>query len=149
MVCGAPGIDRGSVSFPFLLSPALFQIGTHNGARVNRTVKGTLMNADHEDKKEGFKGSNDSMNGIEEKESMKKELKFFDNPQKNKRFAVIFFISLVVILIVDLFIHKHAEFHWTGIPEFYALFGFISCVLLIFIAKILRMIIKRDENYYD
>ena len=81
--------------------------------------------------------------------SVKKKVKIFNDPQKGKRFMVIFFIALVVILIVDLFIHKHAEFHWAGIPEFYALFGFVSCVLLIFIARILRMIIKRDENYYD
>ena len=80
---------------------------------------------------------------------MKKELKLFDNPKKNKRVMIIFLVSLVVILIVDLFVHKHAEFHWAGIPEFYALLGFVSCVLLIFIAKFLRMIIKRDENYYD
>ena len=80
---------------------------------------------------------------------MKKELKIFDNPQKNKRFMVIFYISLAVLLLVDFFIHKHAEFPWEEIPEFFAVYGFVSCVLFIFIAKILRLIIKRDEHYYD
>ena len=80
---------------------------------------------------------------------VKKVLKIFDKPQNVKRFLVIFYISLVVLLIVDLFIHKHAEFPWGGAPEFFAVYGFVSCVLLIFIAKILRMIIKRDEHYYD
>jgi uncharacterized PurR-regulated membrane protein YhhQ (DUF165 family) len=89
------------------------------------------------------------MNICEEKGSMKKGLKLFDKPQIAKRVMVIFFISLAILLIVDLFIHKHPEFPWAGIPEFYALFGFVSCILLIFIAKILRMIIKRDERYYD
>jgi len=33
--------------------------------------------------------------------------------------------------------------------EFFAVYGFVSCVALIFIAKILRKIVKRKENYYD
>jgi hypothetical protein len=80
---------------------------------------------------------------------MKRELKIFDKPQNVKRFLYFFFASLVVLLIVDFFIHKHAEFPWEGALDFFAAYGFISCVLLIFIAKILRLIIKRNENYYD
>ena len=78
-----------------------------------------------------------------------KELKIFDKPENVKRFLVIFYISLAVLLCVDFFIHKHAEFSWEGVPEFFAVYGFASCVLLIFIAKLLRLFIKRDENYYD
>ena len=80
---------------------------------------------------------------------MKKELKIFDKPQNVKRFLAGFYVSLMVLLIIELFVHKHAEFAWEGFPDFYAAYGFISCVLLIFIAKGLRMLIKRDEKYYD
>jgi len=58
-------------------------------------------------------------------------------------------MSLVVLLIIDLFISKHAEFPWEGAVEFYAAYGFMSCVSLIFIAKVLRFFAKRDESYYD
>ena len=80
---------------------------------------------------------------------MKRELKIFDKPQNVKRFLGGFYVFLVVLLIIDFFVHKHAEFAWEGFPDFYAAYGFISCVLLIFIAKGLRMFIKRDEKYYD
>ena len=80
---------------------------------------------------------------------MKRELKIFDKPKNVKRFLCGFYVSLVVLLIIDFFIHKHAEFEWEGFPDFYAAYGFISCVLLIFIAKGLRIFIKRDEKYYD
>lgn len=80
---------------------------------------------------------------------MKRELKIFDKPQNVKRFLGGFYVFLVVLLIIDFFVHKHAEFAWEGFPDFYAAYGFISCVLLIFIAKGLRMLIKRDEKYYD
>jgi len=80
---------------------------------------------------------------------MKKELKIFDKPENLKRFLGFFYVSLVVLLIVDIFIHKHAEFPWEDAPEFFAVYGFVSCVGLIFIAKVLRIFIKRDEHYYD
>jgi hypothetical protein len=80
---------------------------------------------------------------------MKKELKIFDRPENVKRFLGFFYVSLVVLLIVDFFIHKHADFQWEGAPDFFAVYGFVSCVGLIFIAKVLRIFIKRDEHYYD
>ena len=43
---------------------------------------------------------------------MKKELKIFDKPRNVKRFLVIFYISLAVLLIVDFVIHKHAPGAW-------------------------------------
>ena len=80
---------------------------------------------------------------------MKKELKIFDKPENVKRFLGFFYVSLVVLLIVDFFIYKHADFPWEDDPEFFAVYGFISCVSLIFIAKLLRIFTKRDEEYYD
>lgn len=80
---------------------------------------------------------------------MKRELKIFDKPENVKRFLGFFYASLVVLLIIDFFIHKHAYFPWEGIPNFFAFYGFVSCVALIFIARILRMILKRDEEYYE
>lgn len=72
----------------------------------------------------------------------------FDNPKNTRRLLVGFYISLVLLLAVDLFIHKHAEFPWEDAPFFFAAYGFVSCVALIYIAKGLRMLIKRDEAYY-
>ena len=80
---------------------------------------------------------------------MKKELTLFDNPKNVKRLLIGFYICLIVLLLIDPFIHKHAYFKWEAVPAFFAAYGFVSCVLLIFIAKILRLWIKREENYYD
>jgi hypothetical protein len=80
---------------------------------------------------------------------MKRELKIFDKPENVKRFLGGFYISLVALLIIDFFIHKHAEFPWEEAPDFFAVYGFVSCVLLIFIAKLLRLFVRRDENYYE
>lgn len=78
----------------------------------------------------------------------KKELTIFDKPHNVKRLLGVFYLSLLILLIVDFFIQKHAEFPWENVPNFFAAYGFVSCVVLIFIAKIIRLFIKRDENYY-
>lgn len=80
---------------------------------------------------------------------MKKELKIFDNPKNLKRLLGIFFSVLIILLIVDFFIPKHANFPWENAPNFFAVYGFLSYVALIFIAKGLRRFVKRDEDYYD
>ena len=80
---------------------------------------------------------------------MKKELTVFDNPKNVTRFLLVFYSCLMVLLLVDPFIHKHGDFEWENMPGFFAAYGFVSCVLLIFIARIMRLWIKRDENYYD
>lgn len=60
-----------------------------------------------------------------------------------------FYIGLLILLIIDFFIEKHGHFSWEVAPVFFAVYGFISCVSLIFIAKVLRFIVKRREDYYD
>lgn len=80
---------------------------------------------------------------------MKKEFNIFDKPENVNRFLFFFYASLLVLLVLEFFIHKHADFPWEGMPGFFAVYGFISCVALIFIAKIIRLIVKREEDYYD
>lgn len=80
---------------------------------------------------------------------MKRELKIFDKPENVKRLLRLFYASLVVLVLLDFFVHKHAEFPWEGQFGFFATYGFVSCVALIFIAKGLRRLIRRDEDYYD
>lgn len=39
---------------------------------------------------------------------------------------------------------------WNSVPAFYAIFGFFSCILIIYVAKfIAKKIVNRDINYYD
>lgn len=80
---------------------------------------------------------------------MKKELTSFDKPGNVRILLICFYISLGVLLIADFFIDKHAEFPWEAYPDFFAAYGFISCVLLIYIAKLLRRLVKRREDYYQ
>ncbi len=80
---------------------------------------------------------------------MKKELTIFDNPKNIKRLRMGFFIALVLVLVAEGFVEMHHEFSVEHFYGFFAVYGFISYVFLIFAAKILRKIIMRKEDYYD
>lgn len=44
---------------------------------------------------------------------------------------------------------KHAHYAWENWPGFYAVYGFVSCFLLVILARmVLRPLVKRDEDYY-
>ena len=78
-----------------------------------------------------------------------KELTFLDSTNNRIRVRKYFYLCLVFLLIADPFIHKHGHYSWENVPAFYAVYGFIACVSLIFIAKLLRLLVKRKEDYYD
>ena len=79
----------------------------------------------------------------------RRELTFLDSPHNQARVRKIFYFALLILLIVDLFVPKHGHFPWEAAYGFYAAYGFIGCVGLIFIAKGLRWLVKRKEDYYD
>lgn len=82
---------------------------------------------------------------------MKEEKKYiFDKPENVQRLLKAFWITLIALLVIDFFIVKHAYFPWEEWPQFYAIYGFVACVLLVLASKyLLRPIVKRKEDYYD
>jgi hypothetical protein len=80
---------------------------------------------------------------------MKNELKIFDNPRNVNILLRIYFVSLALLVVIGIFIPKHGDFGWENKLGFYCAYGFLSCVVLVFVAAGLRRLIKRDENYYD
>lgn len=54
----------------------------------------------------------------------------------------------IVLLLGDLLYHKHATFGFESWFGFFAWYGFICCVALVLLAKQMRKVVKRDEDYY-
>ncbi|MDY7030526.1 MAG: hypothetical protein SVY10_01285 [Thermodesulfobacteriota bacterium] len=79
----------------------------------------------------------------------KKELTLFDKPRNRKIVILSLYIALLILLAVDLVIHRHGDFPWETAPEFFAVYGFVACVVLVFAAKVLRFVVERKEDYYD
>lgn len=55
---------------------------------------------------------------------------------------------LSLTLIFNLIVHIHGYFGFDGVIGFYAVFGFISCLAMVVVAKILGFFLKKPEDYY-
>ena len=54
----------------------------------------------------------------------------------------------IVLFLSDLVYHKHTTFGFENWFGFFAWYGFICCVALVLLAKQMRKLVKRDEDYY-
>jgi hypothetical protein len=85
---------------------------------------------------------------MQEKNGEKRHL--FDRPGSLNMVLRIFFSTLIVLVVIDLFVHKHPFFGFDGRPSFYGAYGFVACVVLVLAARfVLRPLVKRKEGYYD
>ena len=53
------------------------------------------------------------------------------------------------LMLIDVLYHRHSLHPWDNWRGFYAVYGFVGCVSLVLIAKLLRKLVKRQEDYYD
>lgn len=68
------------------------------------------------------------------------------------RFLFFLFLSVCALSVAaDFFVHKHhVHFSLEEGVGFYAVYGFVSFVLLVAVSKfILRPLVSRPEDYYD
>ena len=52
------------------------------------------------------------------------------------------------LLVIDFIYHRHSLHPWDSWRGFYAVYGFVGCVSLVLVAKLLRKLVKRPEAYY-
>ncbi|MEX2311419.1 MAG: hypothetical protein WD624_03085 [Rhodospirillales bacterium] len=72
-----------------------------------------------------------------------------DDSKNVRKVLIALFIVCAGLFVADAFYHKHSYFEaedWFG---FYAIFGFVMCIGLVLVAKLLRVFLMRDEEYYD
>ncbi|MCC2604947.1 hypothetical protein [Planctobacterium marinum] len=73
----------------------------------------------------------------------------FDDPNKVKRLLKVFYVGCAMLLLLDFVLHRHTEHPWEWLPGFYPLYGFVGCVVLVLVAKWMRLAVMRDEDYYE
>jgi hypothetical protein len=87
----------------------------------------------------------------------------FDNPKNVRRVRYALYIvcalslaaeifihrHVALSLAAEIFIHRHVDHPWEALPGFYSLYGFAACVILVLVAKELRKLLMRGEDYYD
>jgi len=65
-------------------------------------------------------------------------------------FGVCVFFVLLDVVFAFVGFDKHPYFQWEQWPGFYAVFGFVACVLLVLVSRyLLRPLVMRGEDYYE
>ncbi len=54
-----------------------------------------------------------------------------------------------LLFLVEPLVHKHGDFSFENLFGFHGWFGFVACVGLVLAAKLLRVVLKRPEDYYE
>ena len=74
---------------------------------------------------------------------------FFDKPENISKMLKVFYVICGLLVLADFIVHRHIYHDWENIPAFYAIYGFVGCVVLVLIAKEMRKVLMRGEDYYD
>ncbi len=68
-----------------------------------------------------------------------------------KRLKILFGAGLLAVLLPDFLLQReHIIFPWDGVPGFSAVYGFVSCALIILASKFIgKRWLMKPEDYYD
>ena len=78
----------------------------------------------------------------------KDDIGWADNPQIQQRIRYALFAICGLLVITDLLVHRHTYLPVEEMPAFYAMYGFAALVGVVVLAKALRKVVGRDEDYY-
>lgn len=71
-----------------------------------------------------------------------------NEPQNIRRIVQALVLCCIGLFALDGIIHRHTTHPWEEMFGFYGVYGFVSCVILVLLAKELRKLLMRNENYY-
>jgi len=74
---------------------------------------------------------------------------WLDQPRNVDHLVYGLVLTCGLLLLADFFYHKEIHFAFEGWFGFFGWFGFVFCVALVLLAKQMRRVVKRDEDYYD
>ncbi len=77
------------------------------------------------------------------------ERTWIDYPENVTRIVYALYAVCAGLILIDPLVHKHGPFAIEHFWGFYAIYGFIGCVGLVLAAKLMRVVLKRPEDYYD
>jgi hypothetical protein len=85
----------------------------------------------------------------EEGMKQKKEFDWFDRPESIRKLWIFLYAVCGLLIIPDFFTHRHSYFGFDGCFAFFAILGFVSCAVLILFSKLVALVLKVKEDYYD
>ncbi len=79
----------------------------------------------------------------------KEKERFLDRFENVKKLVRAFGAVCAVMFLADLVLERHVDHPWEELFGFYAIYGFVACVVLVLGAKQMRKLVMRKEDHYD
>jgi hypothetical protein len=73
----------------------------------------------------------------------------WDKKKNVERFLRVFYAICTLLVVLDFVVHRHIYHPWEALFGFHAWYGFAACWILVVIAKQMRRVLMRSEDYYD
>ena len=70
-------------------------------------------------------------------------------PSSIRKLWIAFIVILLLTLAAQFFVPLHEYFRVDDTFSFYAIFGFFSCLAMVVVAKLLGLLLKRPDDFYD
>lgn len=80
---------------------------------------------------------------------MNDDRRWLDNPRNVTRIVGGLVVVCTIVLLADFFYAKDPHFGFERWFGFYAVYGFLVSLALVLVAKQLRRVLRRDEDYYE
>ena len=74
---------------------------------------------------------------------------WLDNPAHRRWLWRGFLGVLLLTVVVEFAIDLHPHFDLDGVFGFHAWYGFLTCAAMVGVAKLLALLLKRPDTYYD
>ena len=71
----------------------------------------------------------------------------FDNPKNVQHVIRTLYVLCALLVIFDFVVHRHTLHPWEHLYAFYPIYGFVSCVVLVLLAKVMRRFLMRADDY--
>ena len=79
---------------------------------------------------------------------MERQGHIFDRSTNRRRLVRGLILICGLLLGLDWVLHRHTDHPWEALFSFYALYGFFACIALVLLARELRKLVMRGEDYY-
>ena len=74
---------------------------------------------------------------------------WLDDPRNVKILWRAFLCVLAITVLAEFAVHLHPGFAIESLFGFHAWFGFLACAVMIVVAKVLALVLKRRDTYYE
>ena len=74
---------------------------------------------------------------------------WLDRPGSVNKVTRTIYTICALLFLADFAYHKHPHFSAESWFGFYGLYGFVACVILVLVAKEMRRLLGRKEDYYE